>query len=398
MTASPAQRSAEDAVRGTAFATRAFAPGRALRPSTKVLPEHARGHNRSLVLQTLYRAGTQSRADIARETGLTRVTVSDLVAELMVEGLVIETGQREDARPGKPATLLEINRLAFQIIGVDLSGHAQFRGAVLDFDGRIVERVDLALAKSTGGEATAKVVTLIEQLVAKASLPLLGIGVGSPGVVDLAGVVLTAPNLGWTDEPLQETLQSHFGVPVLVMNDANAAALAEHSFGDAQSDMILIKIGHGVGGGLLLDGMPLYGSRFAAGEIGHVVVGTDGGAECACGKHGCLETWLAVPRLEAALAAATSDAEKKIILREAGQRLGIALAPVVGALNLAEIILSGPTELLDGALEEATIETLRKRTMAEFHGDLVLRMTTLGEDIVMRGAAVMVLSGQLGVS
>jgi predicted NBD/HSP70 family sugar kinase len=216
--------------------------------------------------------------------------------------------------------------------------------------------------------------------------------------VDLGGTVLSAPNLGWSGEPLQDILENRFGVPVLVINDANAAALAEHSFGDADTDMMLIKIGHGVGGGLLLDGTPLYGSRFAAGEIGHVVVGTDGGAECACGKRGCLETWLAVPRLEAALAASKNQAEKETILRAAGQRLGIALAPVVGALNLAEVVLSGPTELLDGPLAQATIETLRARTMAEFHGDLILRMTTLGEDIVMRGAAVMVLSGQLGVS
>ena len=377
---------------------RTFASGRALRPTTKVLPEHARGHNRSLVLQTLYRAGTQSRADIARETGLTRVTISDLVAELMLEGLVIEIGQREDVRPGKPATILDLNRGAFQIIGVDLSGYVEFRGAVLDLDGQIIERVAVPLAGSFGADATVKITALVESLIAKATLPILGVGVGSPGIVDLAGVVLSAPNLGWHGEPLQRILENKFGVPVLVINDANAAVLAEHSFGDADSDMMLIKVGHGVGAGLLLDGTPLFGKHFAAGEIGHVVVGTDGGAECACGKHGCLETWLAVPRLEAALAVAKNDEEKETIFREAGQRLGIALAPVVGALNLAEIILSGPTELLDGALEEATIETLRKRTMAEFHGDLVLRMTTLGEDIVMRGAAVMVLSGQLGVS
>lgn len=364
----------------------------------KVLPEHARGHNRSLVMQTLYRAGTQSRADIARETGLTRVTISDLVAELMAEGLVIETGQREDARPGKPATLLDLNREAFQIVGVDLSGYSVFRGALLDLDGQVVARAELPLAGSTGAEATAKVIDLVATLVDAATLPVLGIGVGSPGVVDLAGIVLSAPNLGWSGEPLQQTLAERFGLPVLVINDANAAALAEHSFGDADSDMMLIKIGHGVGAGLLLDGTPLFGSRFAAGEIGHVVVGTDGGAACACGKRGCLETWLAVPRLEAALAASGSNDENLTILREAGQRLGIALAPVVGALNLAEVVLSGPTELLDGPLAEATIETLRARTMAEFHGDLTLRMTTLGEDIVMRGAAVMVLSGQLGVS
>ena len=391
MTSSDVQRSAATGPRPTAR-------GRALRPTTKVLPEHARRHNRSLVLQTLYRAGSQSRADIARETGLTRVTISDLVAELILEGLVIEVGQREDARPGKPATMLDLNRVAFQIVGIDLSGYSQFRGAILDLDGQIIERAELALAGSTGSEATTKVVALVQSLVARATLPLLGIGVGSPGVVDLGGTVLSAPNLGWVGEPLQQTLEARFGVPVLVINDANAAALAEHSFGDADSDMMLIKVGHGVGGGLLLDGTPLFGSKFAAGEIGHVVVGTDGGAECACGKRGCLETWLAVPRLEAALAASTTEVQRTTILTEAGQRLGIALAPVVGALNLAEVVLSGPTELLDGPLATATIETLRARTMAEFHGDLTLRMTTLGEDIVMRGAAVMVLSGQLGVS
>jgi predicted NBD/HSP70 family sugar kinase/biotin operon repressor len=376
--------------------TTGFASGRVLRPTRKVLPEHARGHNRSLVLQTLYRAERAglSRADIARETGLTRVTVSDLVAELIGEGLVVETGQREDARPGKPATLLDLNRSAFQIIGIDLSEYATFRGAVLDLDGRILARAELPLEARTGPDATALVIRLTEQLVAAATLPVLGIGVGSPGVVDLAGVVLSAPNLGWSGERLQDELAARFALPVVVANDANVAALAEHSFGDADSDMMLVKVGHGVGAGLLLDGTPLFGSRFAAGEIGHVVVGTDGGPECVCGKRGCLETWLATPRLERAIANGDRDA----VLTEAGQRLGIALAPIVGALNLAEVVLSGPTHLLDGPLIRATGETLRNRTMAEFHGRLTLRMTTLGEDIVMRGAAAMVLSAQLGVS
>jgi predicted NBD/HSP70 family sugar kinase len=384
-----------------------FANGRALRPSAKSLPEHARGHNRSLVLQTLYGSGTLSRADLARATGLTRVTISDLVAELMAEHLIVETGQRDEARPGKPATMLDINRAGFQIVGIDLSDYSVFRGAVLDLDGVVLERVEVPLNGATGPEATAKVVALAERLVASASVPLLGIGVGSPGVVDLSGTVLSAPNLGWPSngagEPLQAALAAATGLPVIVANDANAAALAEHSFGGALSDMMLVKVGHGVGAGLIIGGTPLFGSRFAAGEIGHVVVGTDGGAECACGKVGCLETWLATPRLDAALAAVGDDtadpaSEREAILRRAGERLGIALAPVVGALDLAEVVLSGPVELLDGPLAEAAIETLRRRTMAEFHGDLVLRMTALGQDIVMRGAAAMVLSAQLGVS
>jgi predicted NBD/HSP70 family sugar kinase len=380
-----------------------YATGRALRPSAKSLPEHSRSHNRSLVLQTLYRSGSVSRADLARATGLTRVTISDLVAKLIAEDLIVELGQRSSssehgARPGKPATLLDINRTGFQILGLDLSDHAQFRGGVLDLDGAVLEHRQVALDSAVGQQAVDKVIALARELVAAATAPILGIGVGSPGVVDLGGTVISAPNLGWSDLPLQTALAEATGLPVLVANDANAAVLAEHSFGGALSDTMLIKVGHGVGAGLLLGGTPLFGNRFAAGEIGHVVVGTDGGAPCACGKVGCLETWLAIPRLEANVAKADGPEARDAILRQAGERLGIALAPVVGALDLAEVVLSGPAELLDGPLAEAAIDTLRNRTMAEFHGDLTVRMTALGQDIVMRGAAAMVLSGQLGVS
>ncbi|WP_431218648.1 ROK family protein [Leifsonia xyli] len=384
--------------------TGGLGPGRVLRPRAKVLPEHARGHNRSLVLQTLYRAGEQSRADLARQTGLTRVTVSDLVAELLAEGLVIELGQREASRPGKPAVLLDINRTAHQIVGVDLSDHDRFRGAVMDLDGRILHADEVTLIDedgrtATGDDALARVGTLVDRLVAAATAPILGVGVGSPGVVDLSGTILTAPNLGWTDLPLQRHLEARTGLPVIVANDANAAVLAEHSYGGAAGDMMLIRVGHGIGAGLLVAGALVYGSHFAAGEIGQVMVGTDLGLEATYSRDQVLEHWLSVPQLQRGIHEAQSaGVDATPVLREAGQRLGIALAPVVGALNLSEIVLSGPTELLDGPLAEATVHTLRNRTMAENHADLSLRMTTQGQDIVLRGAAVLVLSGRLGVS
>jgi predicted NBD/HSP70 family sugar kinase len=379
-----------------------FTRSRALRPTGKVLPEHARSHNRALVLQTLYTTGAQSRADVARETGLTRVTVSDLVAGLIAEGLVVELGQREDARPGKPATLIDVDRAAFRIVGVDLSEHQRFLGAVIDLDGGIVVRAEVDRAGATGERAVALVIELVRELLQSTTIPVLGIGVGSPGVVDPLGVVRSAPNLGWSDVALQARLAEEFDLPVHVGNDANVAVLAEHG-STHLDDLLLVKIGHGVGAGLIIGGRPVIGGGFAAGEIGHVVVGTDGGPRCACGKDGCLEAWLAVPRLTAqldALDASAPDAAsaRDEILREAGRRLGIVLAPVVGALNLSEVVLSGPAELLDGALHEATVDTLRMRTMAEHNRDLRLRMTEQAEDVVLRGAAVMVLSGQLGVS
>jgi hypothetical protein len=239
-------------------------PRASLRTTAKSLPEHARGNNRSLVLQTLYSDGAMSRADLARATGLTRVTISDLVAELLGEALVVEQGTRDEARPGKPATLVDIDRAGFRILGIDLSAHDAFRGALLDLDGGIHHRVVAALDGATGEAAIAKVIDLARELIAQAEVPILGVGIGSPGVVDLAGVVLTAPNLGWHDVPLQDRLAVELDHPVLVANDANVAALAEHSFGGALSDTMLVKIGNGVGAGLLVGGTLLSGAGRSA--------------------------------------------------------------------------------------------------------------------------------------
>ncbi|HEY8590912.1 MAG TPA: ROK family transcriptional regulator [Naasia sp.] len=372
-------------------------PGRLLRPQAKVQPKDARRHNRALVLQTLLRAQGLSRADLARETGLTRVTISDLVAELITERLVRELGQREDARPGKPATLLDIDRGGHQMIGVDLSDHAVFRAAVLDLDGTILSRHEVLIAGATGDAAIDSVGELAERALAAATAPVLGVGVGTPGIVDPSGSVHTAPNLGWTRVPLQELLGLRLGVPVIVANDANAAALAEHGFGEATSDLMLIKIGAGVGSGLIISGALVHGSRFAAGEIGQVMVGTEGGLDVEYDRGKTVEAWLSVPHLEERIRAA-GDAGGSEVLRRAGQRLGVALAPVIGALNLGEVVLSGPPELLDGDLASAALETIRGRTMADTSDGLIVRGTTLGQDIVLLGAAVLVLSGRLGVS
>ncbi len=373
---------------------RAFGPRRTLRQGAKVLPEHARGHNRSLVLQTLFHQGAMSRADLARETGLTRVTISDLVAELIADGFVAEKGLREASGPGKPATLVDLDRTGHRIVGIDLSGSDEIIGAVLTLDGDIVARRTSALPAAE--DVVETVVQLARELVADSHAPVLGVGVGTPGVVDDHGTILTAPNFGWAGFDLEGALRRALELPVLVANDANAAVLAEYTFGGAGDDVLLVKVGRGVGSGLLAAGQPMRGSRFAAGEIGHVTVGTDGGPVCVCGKVGCLEAWLSVPSLTSRLDSAPENRDG--ILRDAGERLGIALAPVVGALDLSEIVLSGPADLLDGPLARATVATLRSRTLAPFSDGVRVRMSTQGEDIVLRGAAVMVLSGQLGVS
>lgn len=369
---------------------------------TAALPSHGRAHNLALALQTLHSTGPMSRADLSRTLGLTRVTVSDLISELLERGHVIELGQSERIRPGKPAIMVDVNRKGLQIIGLDLAENSVLRAAVLDLDGNILHRVETLAGEEKGEEVTALVLNLVTQAIDLATAPLLGIGVGTPGIVDHDGVVLTAPNLAWKDLPLRELIETHTGLPTLVANDADAAVLAEFTFGGGASDMILVKIGRGVGAGLMVNGQRARGVHSAAGEIGHVVVGTDGGLECKCGKRGCLETWLSVPFLERGMTQAASAPDPQAaateVLEVAGERLAVALAPIVGALDLAEVVLSGPAHLLEGTLRKNVETTLTARMLPHRPPLVQVRLAKEPQDVVLRGTAVMVLWNQLGVA
>jgi predicted NBD/HSP70 family sugar kinase len=372
-------------------------PGRTLRPTTKVMPGQARGHNRSLVLQSLYSDGPQSRADLARVTSLTPVTIGALVSELITEGLAVELGTRAASRVGKPATLVGFDPAAAHIVSLDLSPDQRLRGAVLDLNGTILSATEVPRQGRTGADAVDLVLQLATELVSQAERPVLGIGVGSPGVVDPDGVILDAPNLGWSGVPLAKTLSAALDRPVHVANDANVAALAEHSFGGAgDAGVLVLVVGLGVGAGILLDGALVRGERFAAGEIGHMMV-EEPGIACACGRTGCLETMLAEPQLRSRLTG-LPDPERARVLSNAGIRLGVALAPVISTLDLGEIVLNGPPDLLDGPLLESLNTTVRHRVMPVVAEALDIRLSTLHENSILLGASALVLSGELGVS
>ena len=352
----------------------------------KAVSGDTRRHNRSLVLRTLFRSGTLSRADLARATHLTRAATSELVAELLAEGLVEELGTRSDQGVGKPATLLGVVPDARFTVTLDLSDDERFLAALVDLGGKVLDRRVAERDGRTGDAAVALVLGLAADLAAAADRPLLGVGAGSPGVVDPAGVVVEAPNLGWHGVELSRQLAQAVDAPAHVANDANAAALGELGLsGPAERSLLAIKIGWGVGAGLILDGHLVLGDRFAAGEIGHVTVDPNGEA-CACGRVGCLETAVAAPRLR------RGDRDA------GGRRLGEALAPVVSALNLREIVLSGPLDVLDETFRTAALAAIRERTMPAVGDNVDIRFSSLGEDDVLFGAARLVLDRELGVA
>jgi predicted NBD/HSP70 family sugar kinase len=364
-------------------------------PRRKAVPGDARRHNRALVLRTMFRDGPVSRADLARATNLTRVTTSDLATELLAEGLIEELGQREGTgRVGKPATLLGVVPDARFTIAVDLSDDERFHAALVDLSGKVLDRRVAERDGRTGDAALEMVRTLCADLADAADRPLLGVGVGSPGVVDPRGVVVEAPNLGWFELGLAPALSEHLALPVHVANDANAAVLGELGLGGAgDRSLLVLKVGQGVGAGLVLDGHLVVGDRFAAGEIGHVVVDPDGEA-CACGRTGCLETVLAAPRLRRRSRAGDPVVERTA----AGSRLGEALAPVISTLNLREVVLSGPVDVLDETFRAAAFAAIRARTMPAVGDNVDLRSSSLGEDDVLLGAAMLVLDRELGVA
>jgi predicted NBD/HSP70 family sugar kinase len=355
------------------------------------VPEDGRRQNRQLVLQSLFDEGPRSRADLARSTHLTPATISDLVAGLLDEGL-LETVGRRQGQVGKPSTLIAVVPDARHVVCLDLSGETEIRGAVANLMGKVVTQRTVS-RKGRRGDGALRITTdLVTDLTAQATAPLLGIGIGTPGIVDGHGRVLEAPNLGWADLDLRSAVHDLTGLPVHVANDANAAALAEFTFGSATGpNLLVVKIGLGVGAGLVVNGELFTGDGFAAGEIGHVVV-DERGPQCACGNRGCLETLLA-PLLQ------PDEAElDRPVLTGAGRRLGIVLAPVVSAFDIHRVILSAPEHLLGEAFPDAVLATLRKRTLASVSADIEVGYAANGDQDVLLGAAVLVLSAELGVA
>lgn len=356
-------------------------------------PEDGRRQNLALVLQSLYDRPQLSRADLARHTGLTRVTISDLVAQLIADGLVVETGTTADSRPGKPATMLSVRDDSRDIIALDLSAPQVISGGIYSPRGVARQAAQRDLGPATGEAAYEAVLDLVRELVAAATQPVLGIGIGTPGTVDRRGTVIAAPNLAWHGLPLQQRLIEALHLPVHVENDANVAVLAERAFADGTANLIRIQISRGLGSGLLIAGSVVTGTSAAAGEIGHVVI-EEGGAPCPCGKRGCLETWLSVPSLRRRMA----DADPAEVLAEAGRRLGAALSPVVGMLDLNDIVVGGPADLVDGPLLAAAQQVVTERTHSDFRGEVRLSPSSLGDDAVLLGAVALVRRIQLGVS
>lgn len=392
----------------------------------KATQQQTRVHNRRLILKTIYNQNPISRANVARLTRLTRTTISEVATELIQEGLVAEVGQGPSER-GKPPILLSVVDNARALIGVDLAS-SEFRGGVVNLRGDIKHRFSLPIREHNGEAALALVYELIDTLVHSVDSLPLGIGLGTPGLIDArTGLVRYAVNLDWQNLPLADLLKTRYGLPIYIANDSQVAALGEYTFGRGadSSNLVVLKVGRGIGAGIVLNGQLHYGDSSGAGEIGHVRV-VDNGERCLCGGSGCLETvassraiinragWAARSSPDSFLHRLAADPETismDVILQafeagdeavrqsviEAGRYLGIAVANLVGALNVHRILIGGSVACFGQPLFTAIQQEMRQRALTALAEETRVEGTSLGYDIVILGAAALLLTHELGL-
>ncbi|WP_179030665.1 ROK family transcriptional regulator [Paenibacillus kribbensis] len=362
--------------------------------------------NKSIVLERIRLHAPLSRAQLSSQTGLNKATVSNLVAELITEGLVYETGLGESSGGRKPLMLLFNSRAGF-VLGIEVSVQ-YIQGALTDLAGAIEAELVLPLGQHDPAfvmEQIQKLVQRLMQVTPPSPHGIVGIGLGVPGMVDESGTVLFAPNLGWEEVPLQQQLETELGLPVVVDNEANVGAQGELYYGmDGEHrqlvrDLVYISAGSGIGAGIIIDGKPYQGAWGYAGETGHMTIDWNG-RSCTCGSRGCWELYasekaytapaLSLPAHSTAKLlpfARQGDADTLSVFRDIGRYLGVGITNIVNSLNPGMLIIGGPLAEARPWLEQSMREVIDERALPYHRRQLQIRFSTLGSRSTMLGAA-----------
>lgn len=393
--------------------------------------------NRVLVLNCVREHEPIARVEIARRTGLSRTTVSTIIDELLRDGLVREgSTQHAAASGGRRAILVHFNASAGVMLGVDM-GRSHLTIVLCDLAANILARRSGPFDVDRGPQICLPwLIAELRALLTEQRVPwsqVVGVGVGMPGPMDasLQRTVKPPRMPGWDGVDVRSILARELGVPIYLDNDANLGALGESRFGAGVGvpDLTYVKVGTGIGGGLVMAGSVYRGSVGSAGEIGHVTVDPDGPL-CDCGNRGCLEALVGAHMItrdaaegislhacagEQAARAATDpepqalsahveadvadvvtaaqggDAAAAAALAHAGELVGVVLAGLVNLINPSLILVGGSVARAGDILLDPIRRTITARSFSVASAHIIVRAGALGDNATALGGVAMVM-------
>jgi glucokinase-like ROK family protein len=382
---------------------------------------NVKNFNKHAALDLIRFAGVGlSRTDLAERMGLTRAAVSLIVNDLL-ESKVLQEAESRSAPSGRPPIVLEVNPDHGLVGAIDM-GATHLSIAFADFNARIRQEAEFPFDIKNGPEVClAKADQNLRKMLADQGLSvsnLSAIGVGVPGpVITEAGMVVAPPIMpGWDRYPIRATLQKMWKCPVTLNNDAELGALGEWAYGAGRGEknIAYIKVGSGVGAGLILNQQIYGGTTGAAGEIGHLTI-DENGPLCNCGNHGCLEAFAGgnaiarqgqllaksgkrtllsetsidkISAFEVAEAARRGDLHAQEILRRAGTSIGVAIAGLINLFNPGVVIIGGGVAQVGDIITTPIRQAVRDRAMRASEQSVRITTGMLGRRSLLIGATV----------
>jgi predicted NBD/HSP70 family sugar kinase len=371
--------------------------------------------NRDRVVDTLGALGVASRAEIARRTGLSRSTVSSIVADLRQSGLVVDyDGDSRAARSqgGRPPSLITLDRSAGAALGLDF-GKRHLSVAVSDLSHAILAETKSEMPEGYDADEGMRVAAeLVGRVLDEAGVDrarVLGVGMGLPGPIHRpTGTVASSAILpGWVGIRASDEMARRLSLPVHVENDANLGALSEFAWGAGRgcSSLAYLKVATGIGAGLVVGGELFHGAGGTAGEIGHTTM-DEAGDICRCGNRGCLETLAGAPAIVGLLRrslgeelepedvierATEGDLGCRRALADAGRHIGVAVANLCNLVNPERIVVGGSIGCAGDLLLDPLRESVRLRAIPSAAEDVEIVPGELGERAELLGAVALVL-------
>jgi predicted NBD/HSP70 family sugar kinase len=372
-----------------------------------------RESNRLRVIKALQLLGVTSRADVARETGLSRSTVSSIVAALQVEGIVVDrdVDDKPAAGGGRPPAPISLYPAAGLALGVDF-GKRHLAVAVANLAHEVLAEEWREMPDDydadTGIDCAADLAELVLDASGADRGSVLGLGMGLPGPVHRTGVVGSSAILpGWAGTHAAKRMSARVGMEVWLGNDANLGALAESTWGAGRgaTGLVYLKLATGIGAGIVLGGKLFEGAGGTAGEIGHTSLDETGDI-CRCGSRGCLETYASGAAIAALLSrslgeplgtdevvrrAVEGDPGCRRALADAGRHIGAAVADLCNLVNPERIVVGGSMAVAGDVLLDPLREAVGLRAIPSAAEDVEIVPGELGERAELLGAVALVL-------